>query len=222
MRLVAARVHLDQRRVDRHVRLVHEPDVVLGRDLVQDDVDAGGSSRRVQQQPDRRLKQLRPSRLHARRRQARLRYVDGADEHDHDPAGLQRWPVALCGRDAGVGWDEVIRRRGRAGHELPDRRPGLHRILADRRRYDVGLELLEPDRDVRRDGGIRPSAHACRDRRPLRCRQRSGASQPGAGRLVRSIRGRPHGRRRRGRVDRFRRDDRLVRVGFRRRADRCR
>ena len=62
---------------------VLQPDRTTRGGVVQDHHDRGRQDHRLRQQPDRQLRQLRPARLHAGQRPARLRRLDRPGQHDH-------------------------------------------------------------------------------------------------------------------------------------------
>ena len=71
---------------------------------------------------------------------------------------VQRRPVAPPGRHAVVGRHEAVRRRRAAGDQPADAGAGLHRLLAHRRRHDLGTAAVVRRLDRRgRDLLRRPS-----------------------------------------------------------------
>ena len=103
---------------------VLQPDRLLRGGLVQDHHQPRRQDHRLRQQPDRQLRQLRPPRLHAGRRPARLRRLDRPAEHHHHHRlryNDGQWHHVVA-TQSGVG-HEALRRRRAGRHQPADRRP---------------------------------------------------------------------------------------------------
>ena len=127
----------------------NNPRELLARVVVQDHDQRGREDHRVRVLADRHVGLLRPSRLPRQRRQADLRCLDRLHQHHHDRQRAQRRPVApRRGHPEQQRGHGAVRRRRPRGHQRPDRRAGLRRVLAHRWRQPLGLLQPVPRRTI--------------------------------------------------------------------------
>ncbi len=163
----------------------------------QDDLDLGRQGRRLRRQQHGHVGQLRPHGLPRQRRPDPLRRLHRRDPDAELGPRVQRREVAPDRRHHGRGGHEAVRRRqARRSARGHDPGPGLHGLLARRRRQPRRLaqpaqELL-PGRRHRPGNDLPDRPHARRRRRPPG-RVRTHLAHP-AGALGRLRQGRVRGR----------------------------
>ncbi len=136
------------RRHSRDEQAVHQPDRLLRGDLVQHHHHQRRQAHRLRRSAGRLLRQLRPARIHGELRPADFRRVDRLHEHHHLSAVLQRQQVAPYGGHPRRQRHEAVRRRCLSRDERPDRGAAVHRLLADRRRLELGRQQRLPRREL--------------------------------------------------------------------------